>query len=198
MLFYLFSAGELGTLFTRLGYAFAADTIPRSVQYYAARTSLGSTLSRVVLAWVLARSDRTRSMEFFAEALTSDTNDIQQGTTSEGVHLGAMAGSVDLIQRVATGLEMADDVLCLDPELPAEIGSLEMRIRYRGHSLGLRVTRDALTIKGHEGQAAPISLRIAGRDHRFLGGSTRVFPLDRSGSDVAVSGVDVQPSKVPG
>jgi len=32
-----------------------------------------------------------RAMGFFAEALQSDVSDIQQGTTAEGVHLGAMA-----------------------------------------------------------------------------------------------------------
>jgi trehalose/maltose hydrolase-like predicted phosphorylase len=42
----------------------------------------------------LARSDRPSSMTFFAEALQSDVADIQHGTTSEGVHLGAMAGTV--------------------------------------------------------------------------------------------------------
>ena len=92
MLFYLFSAEELRELFERLGYPFEYETIPKNVAYYAARSSHGSTLSRVVYAWVLARSDRPRSMNFFAEALQSDVSDIQQGTTAEGVHLGAMAG----------------------------------------------------------------------------------------------------------
>ncbi len=56
MLFYLFSAEELGELFERLGYPFEAATIPRNITYYADRSSHGSTLSRVVDAWVLARS----------------------------------------------------------------------------------------------------------------------------------------------
>ena len=62
MLFYLFSAEELGALFTRLGYPFEHETIPRNVAYYDGRSSHGSTLSRVVHAWVLARSDRPRAM----------------------------------------------------------------------------------------------------------------------------------------
>ena len=74
------------------------------------RSSHGSTLCRVVYAWVLARSDRPRAMDFFAEALQSDVSDIQQGTTAEGVHLGAMAGTVDLVQRVSTGIEVRGDV----------------------------------------------------------------------------------------
>ena len=177
MLFYLFSAEELDELLTRLGYPFSHDTIPNSVAYYAARTSQGSTLCRVVFAWVLARSDRPRSMTFFADALQSDVTDIQQGTTAEGVHLGAMAGTVDLIQRVSTGIEAKGDVLKLDPELPLEMEALDMRIRYRGHSLDLQLTRDALTVRGHDHEAAPISLCVAGEVCKFVGGSTRVFRL---------------------
>ena len=177
MLFYLFSAEELDELLTRLGYPFSHDTIPKSVAYYAARTSQGSTLCRVVFAWVLARSDRPRSMTFFADALQSDVTDIQQGTTAEGVHLGAMAGTVDLIQRVSTGIEAKGDVLKLDPELPLEMEALDMRIRYRGHSLDLQLTRDALTVRGHDHEAAPISLCVAGEVCKFVGGSTHVFRL---------------------
>ena len=126
MLFYLFSAEELGALFERLGYPFEYETIPRNVAYYDARSSHGSTLSRVVHAWVLARSDRPRAMRYFAEALQSDVSDIQQGTTAEGVHLGAMAGTVDLVQRVSTGIEITGDVLRLNPRLPEELERLSV------------------------------------------------------------------------
>ena len=106
---------ELGELFRRLGYPFEHETIPRTVAYYDCRSSQGSTLSRVVHAWVLARSDRPRLMAYYAEALQSDVSDIQQGTTAEGVHLGAMAGTVDLVQCVSTGIEVTGDVLRLSP-----------------------------------------------------------------------------------
>jgi beta-phosphoglucomutase family hydrolase len=182
MLFYLFSADELRELFARLGYSFEYETIPRTVAYYDRRSSHGSTLSRVVHAWVLARSDRPRSMAYYAEALQSDVNDIQQGTTAEGVHLGAMAGTVDLVQRVSTGIEVTGDVLRLNPRLPQELARLDMRIRYRGHSLDLRLTRDALTVRGHEPGAAPIKLGIKDGVYEFVGGSTRVFTLGSAGT----------------
>ena len=177
MLFYLFSAEELGALFTRLGYPFDPETMRRNVAYYDSRSSHGSTLSRVVHAWVLARSDRPRAMSYFAEALQSDVSDIQQGTTAEGVHLGAMAGTVDLVQRVATGIEVTRDVLRFNPQLPPELERLDMRIRYREHSLDLRLTRTALTVRGRERGAAPIKLGIKNEVYEFAGGSTRVFQL---------------------
>jgi trehalose/maltose hydrolase-like predicted phosphorylase len=186
MLFYLFSADEIGELFERLGYPFEYETIPRNVAYYAARSSHGSTLCRVVYAWVLARSDRQRAMNFFAEALQSDVNDVQQGTTTEGVHLGAMAGTVDLVQRVSTGIEVRGDVLRLNPELPREIERLDMCIRYRGHSIDLRLTRDSLTVHGPDDAAAPISLCVDGKLCEFLSGTTRVFQLNGNATDSAI------------
>ena len=94
MLFYLFSAEELQELFERLCYPFEYETIPRNVAYYTERSSHGSTLSRVVYAWVLARSDRQRAMGFFTDALRSDLSDIQEGTTAEGVHLGTAQSAI--------------------------------------------------------------------------------------------------------
>jgi len=45
--------------------------------------------------------------------------DIQGGTTPEGIHLGAMAGTVDQIQRCYTGIVTRSDMLLLNPCLPA-------------------------------------------------------------------------------
>jgi beta-phosphoglucomutase family hydrolase len=177
MLFYLFSADELVALFERLGYPWEHHTIPRNVAYYDQRSSHGSTLSRVVHAWVLARSDPVRSMGYFTDALQSDVNDIQQGTATEGIHLGAMAGTVDLVQRALTGIEVSGDVLRLDPRLPEEVERLDMRIRYRGHSLDLRVARDTLTVRGRDRGAAPIRLAVRGETCEFAGAGTRVFRL---------------------
>ena len=94
------------------------------VDYYLARTSHGSTLSGVVHTWVLARANRDRAMEFFQQALKSDVSDIQGGTTSEGIHLAAMAGSVDLMQRCFTGMETRSNRIILSPHWPESLGVL--------------------------------------------------------------------------
>lgn len=54
-------------------------------------------------------------------ALNADVADIQGGTTGEGIHRGAMAGTLDLVQRGLTGLETREEALWLDPvPLPAQ------------------------------------------------------------------------------
>lgn len=180
MLLYLFSAEELTALFTRLGYAFDPASIPANIDYYDARSSHGSTLSRVVHAWVLARSDRPRAMRYFAEALQSDVSDIQQGTTDEGVHLGAMAGTVDLVQRVSTGIEATGGVLRLNPRLPEELERLDLRLRYRSQTLDLRLTHDALTVRSRPTSAAPIRLALGEDTIELEAGATRQFDLAAS------------------
>jgi alpha,alpha-trehalase len=175
MLFYLFSSEELRRLFTRLGYEFLYETIPRNVDYYLKRTSHGSTLSRVVHSWVLARSDRVRSWRLFTEALRADLQDVQGGTTPEGIHLGAMAGTVDLIKRAYTGIELRDETLWFNPNLPEELNCLRMHIRYRGHSLEIHVTTGMLIISSRKCEAPPVRIGFKDDTHILRGGESLNF-----------------------
>lgn len=177
MLFYLFSADELELLFEQLGYPFDTDSIPRNIDYYLPRTSHGSTLSRVAHAWVLARSDRRRSWELFQRALDSDIADIQGGTTREGIHLGAMAGVVDLVQRCYLGIEMRENVLHLDPALPAGLGRVKVRLRYRRQILDVEVDRDLLRIGSRPFTANPITVAYRGHFRDVAPGDTHEFRL---------------------
>ena len=167
MLFYLFSSEELGALFERLGYAFAYETIPDNVDYYLQRTAHGSTLSRVVHSWVLARRDRTQSWRLLTEALESDLADSQRGTTPEGIHLGAMAGTIDLIQRCYSGLEIRGGVLWFNPCLPETLKAIRQRIRYRGHSIDMEITQNTLRLNALKGWAPPVRIGV-GSDLRNL------------------------------
>jgi len=145
-IFYLLSSAEIADLFTRLGYAFDPEMIPRTIDYYLARSSEGSTLGRVVNAWVLSRSDRANSWNWFREALVSDVSDIQDGTTPEGIHLGAMAGTVDIIQRCYTGLDVHGDVLWLNPLLPDDVANLELQVRYRNELVHLDISQSSVQV----------------------------------------------------
>jgi len=172
MLFYLFSSEQLRELFEQLGYPFAYETIPKNIDYYLKRTSHGSTLSRVAHSWVLVRSDRAGSWQLFNQALASDIADIQGGTTPEGIHLGAMAGVVDLMQRAYTGVETRGNVLLFNPFLPKELGKLHLRIRYRCHSLEITLTPDKLRIEALEFPAGPIRIGVRGNVFELKRGET--------------------------
>ena len=175
MLLYLLSSTELQELLDRLGYHFRGEQIPKMVDYYLARTSHGSTLSGVVHAWVLARANRDRAMEFFHEVLKSDVADIQGGTTSEGIHLAAMAGSVDLVQRCFTGLETREGRIVLSPHWPESLGALGFPIHYRGHHLHLRVSGKGAEICVDPRDVPPVEIECRGRVERLIPGSTIRF-----------------------
>ena len=172
MLFYLLSSEELLGLFGRLGYHFTPEQIPKTIDYYLSRTSDGSTLSAIVHSWVLARANRHHAMRYFVQVLGSDVADIQGGTTSEGIHLAAMAGSVDLLQRCFTGLETRDDRLVLGPHWPEALGPIEFPFVYRGHRLHLRISGRTGDLTSEAGNAGPIMVECRGRVQHLLPGHT--------------------------
>lgn len=90
------------------------------------------------------------------------------------------------MQRVSTGIEVRGDVLWFNPELPQEMVRLDLRIRYRGHSLDLRLTRDSLTVRGRDGAAPPISLCVDGKVCEFFSDTIRVFQLNDQARDGAI------------
>lgn len=172
MLFYLLSADELRELLGHLGYELPGEMIPRTIDYYLSRTSHGSTLSAVVHAWVLARANRHRAIEFFDLVLESDVADIQGGTTAEGIHLGAMAGSVDLLQRCFTGLEIRRDRLIFCPSWPESLGALAFPMIYRGHRLAVRVSGDGVEVSSDPGTSPPIDIVCRDQVARLTPGGT--------------------------
>lgn len=178
MLFYLFSAAELRDLLRRLGYRAGHELLRRTTHYYGQRTVHGSTLSSVVHAWVLTRSDRHASWRFFRDALTADLATPENSTTAEGIHLGAMAGTVDLLQRCYTGLETRQDTLWLNPRLPSALGRLELELRYRGH-WGVRVTVDrrTVTVSLRESRQPPVRIGFRGAVVTIRPGESRSFAL---------------------
>ena len=178
MLFFLFSAEMIEDLFAHMGYRFDPETIPRNVDYYQKRTSHGSTLSKIVHSWVLARSDRRQSWRLFKDALLSDVADVQGGTTGEGIHLGAMAGTVDLVMRCYSGLEVRDDVLWFNPLLPDQLRQVRQKIHYRGQWLDILVNHQRLTVELEPAPCPPVKIGICGQVFEIGQGGKREFRMN--------------------
>ncbi len=179
MLLYLLSEDELRELLAWLGHELAPDAIPSTIAYYLARTSHGSTLSSVVDAWVLTRSERERAWKFLLEALESDVSDVQGGTTAEGVHLGAMAGTVDIVQRAFSGMQARGDVLWFDPGLPAELPEVRFSVHYRGQRVDVSITGERFRIATRPGPARPFKLGLGEKVVDLEPGGTVELELER-------------------
>jgi trehalose/maltose hydrolase-like predicted phosphorylase len=146
MLFFLFPDEELRRLFERLGYEYAPGTARKNIAYYEPRTTHGSTLSFVVHAAILADLDPESSWEMLVTALKSDVEDIQGGTTQEGIHMGVMAGTLDLIQRGYMGAETRDGTLYFSPKPNARLDGLSFPMRFRETSVEVTLKEGRLAI----------------------------------------------------
>lgn len=147
MLFYLFSEDEVIELFSRLGYPFESKSIQKNVDYYLERTSDGSTLSSIIRSWLLSMSDLSQSWLLLGHALESDVSDVQGGTTPEGIHLGVMAGTLDVVQRCYTGLMVRDEVIWLNPVLPQSLQRLRVPIYYQQQWIHLEIQKNRFVVK---------------------------------------------------
>ncbi|WP_420031913.1 glycoside hydrolase family 65 protein [Streptomyces sp. cg28] len=166
MLGHLFAPRELASLLGQLGYPLDDAGWRCTVDHYLRRTSHGSTLSGLVHGWVLARARRSEAWTFVREALSGDIADVQGGTTGEGIHLGAMAGTLDLVQRGLTGLRTGDDALWLDPAPLPELtdSGYGFTIRYRGHwGVRLRLSHGRLRLTVPVSDREPIRVELPDR-----------------------------------
>ncbi len=180
MLAYLLGPRELLSILARLGYPGEPDLLRRTVDYYLARTAHGSTLSRVVHASVLAHLDPTRGWHTFRDALAADLDDTQGGTTGEGIHLGAMAGTIDLVARAFAGQHTDGETLVFDPVLPDGLAWAAYQLQHRGQRLRIRLERDTLNVSADRCVATPrVQVRVGARTETLTAGHTVAFALHR-------------------
>ncbi|MBJ7600587.1 MAG: trehalose 6-phosphate phosphorylase [Candidatus Nephthysia bennettiae] len=147
LLFFLFREDELRQIFERLGYPYRADTLRKNLAYYDQRTSHGSTLSFVAHAGILASVDPEASWERYMVALESDVGDVQGGTTAEGIHLGVMSGTLDLIQRFYLGEVIRDGVLFLNPSPVPSLKGLSLPLHFRGGMVEVKLDDGKVHVK---------------------------------------------------
>ncbi|MCB9372971.1 MAG: glycoside hydrolase family 65 protein [Microthrixaceae bacterium] len=178
MLLYLLTADEVIELFGRLGYDVDQDLLDRTTAYYLDRTSHGSSLSGVVHTWLMVGAGREASWPLFADALESDLAGGDGGTVREGIHLGAMAGTVDLVQRGYGGVRPRGGVLWVEPSLPPEIARLRFNVGYRGASVTVDVEDGECTVTAHP-NAQAIRVGIEGEVVALAPCEERSFPVAR-------------------
>jgi trehalose/maltose hydrolase-like predicted phosphorylase len=179
LLFFLFSEQELRALFERLGYDYSPEMLTRTIDYYDKRTSHGSTLSFVAHAGILARLDPESSWERYLVALESDVGDVQGGTTQEGIHMGVMAGTLDLIQRAYMGSEIREGgVVHFEPKPVGNLEGLSFPMRFRGMPLEVKLEGGELRIAAQsDGFSQPIQVGVGDTVREIKAGESVTFTL---------------------
>jgi trehalose/maltose hydrolase-like predicted phosphorylase len=133
-------------------------SLERNLLFYEPRTAHGSSLSPGVHAALFARAGRfEEALRWLRLASRIDLDDLTQ-TSAEGLHLAAMGSVWQALAFGFAGLHPHDRILQLDPRLPEEWSALELRLRFRGSRVRLRIERRTTSIQADP----PISIRIAG------------------------------------
>jgi trehalose/maltose hydrolase-like predicted phosphorylase len=198
MLFYVLDGSEVKDIFARLGYPIDDAAIRRNIEYYSARTSHGSTLSRVVYASTIHYLDCDEGCQLFLEALRSDVDDLQGGTTAEGIHLGAMAGTVSILYRHYAGLHLGPDGLHFDPDMPERFQRLAFRTQWRGRWVDVDLTPARLRLRADGDREDPVPVRVGTTIYRLGPGETTEIPLPSEATAGGGRRVRPGPRIIPG
>lgn len=178
MSFYNLGNDEVKRTIQELGFKLPEDFARRNFDYYIARTSHGSTLSRLVharLAWEMGMPDK--GWELYMEALRSDLVDIQGGTTGEGIHCGVMAGTVYDVLVSYAGLNLHGEVPALDPKLPGHWKGLDFRFTFSGMTIFVSISGQQIKISGENMGNEQIKFHLYGKELMLTDGQEVLAPL---------------------
>ena len=179
-LFYLFPRQEVAALFARLGYQCSDDCILRSARYYLARTEHRSSLSRVVYAGALAQVAPDMSWDFYQRVLNTDLDQLKGESVAEGIHLGAMGGSIDILQRRYLGVNVCRDALTISPCLPPQLCAVQLALRYRGQLLRIEHADGRLRVRADASNRMPLTLLFRGARLPLAPGQARTLTENRA------------------
>jgi len=136
------------------------------------RTSHGSTLSKMVFASVIDEINCDEACRLFFEALRSDIDDTQKGTTPEGIHLGAMAGTIAIVLRRFAGVRLEQEGVYFTPNLPSPLAVLRFRVHWRGRWLHVELTGTDIRLTADRDRPDSIPAIIMGRMYEVEPGTT--------------------------
>ncbi len=179
MLIYLLGVEGLIAQLKRLGYPMSEEDLARTVDFYLARTAHGSTLSRVVHASVLATFDSGRAWDVFRDALAADLDDTQGGTTQEGIHLGAMAGTIDIVTRAFAGLRAEGDHIAFAPRMPVGLREVQFTVHHRRNQIRVVLDHERLRLTAGCCSEKPVRVRVGDRRLTLSDGAERTVRYSR-------------------
>jgi trehalose/maltose hydrolase-like predicted phosphorylase len=166
MTFYNLPEKEVTAILEKLGYTLKFDYLKDNLEYYLQRTSHGSTLSRVVHAQLAnIIGDNELSWELYSDALSSDFNDIQGGTTAEGIHAGVMAGTILVALQSYAGVDVRDGVLSINPKLPKHWRAISFNVGLQANRFKLEVSHAQVKVR-YEG-AKDVLFRVNGEERKI-------------------------------
>ena len=143
------------------GDAFTDEEKARDFAYYEGLTVRDSSLSACTQAVVAAEVGQLElAYDYFGEAALMDLRDLEHNT-SDGVHIASLAGAWIAAVAGFGGMRDHDGRLTFAPRLPARLDRLAFRLRFKGRTLVVEVTRAEARYRLLEGE--PLELAHHGQ-----------------------------------
>jgi HAD superfamily hydrolase (TIGR01509 family) len=161
MTFYNLEKSQVDEILKDLNYKVPDNYLEKNLEYYLKRTSHGSTLSRVVHSPLAKMTGNNQlAWDLYFEALTSDYNDIQGGTTAEGIHAGVMAGTVMIALTTFAGIDLRGNVLSITPSLPERWKKMKFGLWFKGVHFQFEVSNEKVLVVANKAAV----ILIAGKE----------------------------------
>ena len=151
----------------------APGSLEPNLDYYDQRTAHGSTLSPGVHAALLARAGRLdQAMDLLRLTSRIDLDDLG-GVTAAGLHVAAMGSVWRALAYGFGGLRPIGDALAIGPVMTPGCDALELRVRFRGSRVRVRVHPDGVQATAEP----PIAALTAAGERVQLGPKAHTFSL---------------------
>jgi len=148
MTFYAIDEVDVKNIVEHAGHRLPEDYLRKNYEYYLKRTSHGSTLSRVVHAYLANKcANKQDGDQLYFEALQSDFTDIQGGTTAEGIHAGVMGATVLMVLKTYAGINFKREIIEINPALPSKWKKLKFNFWFKKNHYFIEITNDQLAVQ---------------------------------------------------
>ncbi|BDR55484.1 trehalose 6-phosphate phosphorylase [Xylocopilactobacillus apis] len=172
MTIYNLGSSETKRIINQLGYDLPDDWLEKNTKYYLERTTHGSTTSRPVFAISLADlGQKEKAEEFLETAIGSDYYDIQGGTTAEGIHIGVMGETLEVITSCFAGINIMGEILKVQPQLPPKWDKVQLETNFKEVSYNFEISSDQVQVIADD----DCQINVFGQDRLLKGHEKSVF-----------------------
>ena len=137
---------------------FDLDTHKRNFDFYEPRTVHESSLSpcvHVILAAKIGNYDKAYEMYLRTSRLDLDD---YNNDTEDGLHITSMAGTWMSVVKGFGGMRVKDGMVHFNPYLPSAWQSIAFKVRFRGSSLEVKVTKNAVEVQNLSDKAIDVMI----------------------------------------
>ncbi|HIY92338.1 MAG TPA: glycoside hydrolase family 65 protein, partial [Candidatus Companilactobacillus pullicola] len=136
------------------------EQLIKEFDYYERITTHDSSLSRSIFSALAARLGlKDKAYSYFLDTAKTDLIDLQ-GNTNDGLHIANLGGSWIAIVAGFGGIQIKDNMLCIQNNLPNAWNKMSIRIQYKGRLFNIDYSQNDVQVNIISGD--PVNVMING------------------------------------